>query len=161
MKNIKRLNILLRVMMILGIGAYLLMLIMATVGGYSAIDKIVIDGETLKEWNPIFISKLIINTICFILCLIGINTLRIATEDFYRRQLFNDVVSKAFKRIGQLIIIGTLIYIILNWFAEFFFSFTRTTTINASYLINASAALFFFTLSTMIEKAKGIQNEND
>ncbi|MFT5926078.1 MAG: hypothetical protein ACI9WL_000821, partial [Rubritalea sp.] len=75
--------------------------------------------------------------------------------------LFNDVVSKSFKRIAYLIIIGTSSYIALNYIAQVFFTSLFYFEVNLFYLIHASTALFFFTLSTMIDKAKGLQNEND
>lgn len=160
MKNIKRLNIILHIVLILGIvwaGVYPLIMIFA----YKTGKPSTLNQETIEFWTPLIFSKIAIYYIMLLLGLYGIFILRQALQDFYQRQLFNNVLSKAFKKIGYIIIIGTLIYIILDWFTDFIFSKTRTYGINAMYLIHAGTSLFFLTLSTMIDKAKGIQNENN
>jgi uncharacterized membrane protein len=156
MKNIKRLKTLLNVILILGIAG---LVFTPFVLGLN--EKIEIYNEVITEWTSLLICKVIVSVILWILFLVGIYKLRGAIEDFYQNQMFNDVLSKAFKEIGCLIIIGTLFHITLNWLAEIIFTDGISFHLNFDYLAHAGAALFFLTLSTMIDKAKGIQQEND
>lgn len=156
MKNIKRLKILLNLILILGIIG---IVIVPFVAAFS--NNLNIEGEKVTEWTALLFSKAFIATLVYIIFLIAIYKLQVAIKNFYQFQLFNEVVSKAFKQIGYLIIMGTLTYIILNWVVDALIDSHFRLDLNFTYLIHAAAALFFFTLSTMIDKAKGIQNENN
>ncbi len=156
METIKWLKKLLNLIFILGIAALLIMPLVI-----ASSSDIKIDGEYIKEWTFYSISKVIISSIIYILCLIGISKLREAITDFYLHQMFSDLISKCFKQIGYLIIIGTSIHILLNWIIESVQNEGIEFHLNLGYLIHLAIALFFFTLSIMIDKAKGIQKEND
>jgi hypothetical protein len=156
MENINRLRILLTIILVLGAaGIFLVPFILA----FS--DQIKIDGEIIKEGTPVPTTEIVVISINYMLFFIGIYKLREAIVDFYEKQLFNDVISKSFKYIGSLILIGIICDWAIRIIAEIIFSSHLHLFFKGEYLIYAGAALFFFSLSTMIDKAKGIQNEND
>nr|WP_179944255.1 DUF2975 domain-containing protein [Nonlabens ulvanivorans] len=156
MKNIKYFNTLLRIILIVGIAICIIAPAVILIEG-----KLISFKSDISAAYELVICELLIQLMVTIITLISVNKLRIATENFYRNQLFNNAISRSFKQIGYLIIIATLSYIILQFLAELYFNSKTAFGLNLSYLLNISATLFFFTLSTMVDKAKGIQQEND
>lgn len=123
--------------------------------------NVIIDEKPVEFWNSLLILKAMIPLVVYIVMLVGIYKLREAMEDFYQNQLFNNKISRAFRHIGFLVIVGTLFHVVLTWLVDNAFSDTISFGLDFIYLIHTAIALFFFTLSTMIDKAKGIQQEND
>lgn len=156
MKNIKNLITLLKIILIIGIVGIIALPL------FIFFDvPIQVDGTIITDWTPLIISKLIASIISALMFLVGVYVLRVALKDFYKHQLFNEVLRTSFKQLGYIVIIAVVIDVIINWLAESIFNSGIAFHLNVEYLAHAGIALFFFTLSTMIDKAKGIQQENN
>jgi len=156
MKTIKWFNISLRIIIILGI-AYLIMWPVVTIYEFGVFDG----NSTMTTSTALAFYSTILSFIQTSFVIVILFKLRIATENYYEKQLFNNVVSKSFKHIGYLVILGSICYILFSLIIQKYLMDSVNFNIISLLVRNIAVALFFFTLSIMVDKAKGIQREND